>query len=111
MVASMRPGAVIVDMAAESGGNCALTQPGSIVEHDGVKVDGTLNLPSQMPFHASLLYANNVTNLLLHLAPEAELKLDFDDEIIAGSCITHDGKIVNERVREAVAPAGEAASA
>jgi NAD(P) transhydrogenase subunit alpha len=100
MVESMRPGSVIVDIAAETGGNCALTEPGSIVERGGVKVDGTLNLPSQMPFHASLLYANNVTNLLLHLAPEGELELDFEDEITAGCCITHDGRIVNERVRE-----------
>jgi NAD(P) transhydrogenase subunit alpha len=106
MVASMRPGSVIVDIAAETGGNCALTEPGSVVDRGGVTIDGTLNLPSQMPFHASLLYANNVTNLLKHLAPEGELKLDFDDEIIAGSCITHDGRIVNERVRDAVGTAG-----
>jgi NAD(P) transhydrogenase subunit alpha len=102
MVESMRRGSVIVDLAAETGGNCALTEPGSIVERSGVKIDGTLNLPSQMPYHASLLYANNVVNLLLHLAPEGELKLDFDDEITAGCCITHDGRIVNERVREAI---------
>ena len=70
---------------------------------DGVTIDGTLNLPSQMPFHASLLYANNVANLLMHLAPEGKLNLDFEDEIIAGCCVTHDGQIVNERVREAVA--------
>jgi NAD(P) transhydrogenase subunit alpha len=102
MVASMRPGSVIVDLAAESGGNCVLTQPARVVEHGGVRIDGTLNLPSQMPFHASLLYANNVTNLLLHLAPEGELKLDFEDEITAGCCITHEGRIVSERARELV---------
>jgi NAD(P) transhydrogenase subunit alpha len=102
MVAAMRPGSVIVDLAAETGGNCALTEPGTVAEKDGVKIDGTLNLPSQMPFHSSLLYANNVANLLLHLAPEGELKLDFEDEITAGCCITHDGQIVNERVREVV---------
>jgi NAD(P) transhydrogenase subunit alpha len=102
MVTSMRPGSVIVDLAAETGGNCALTEPGSVVERNGVRIDGTLNLPSQMPVHASLLYANNVVNLLLHLAPEGELRLDFEDEITAGSCITHEGRIVNERVREAV---------
>jgi NAD(P) transhydrogenase subunit alpha len=109
MVASMRPGAVVVDLAAETGGNCAVTRPGEVIDVGGVKIDGTLNLPSQMPFHASLLYANNITNLLLHLAPEGELKLDFEDEITAGCCITHDGRIVNERVREAVAPSGQAA--
>jgi NAD(P) transhydrogenase subunit alpha len=104
MVTSMRPGSVIVDIAAETGGNCVLTEPGAVIERGGVKIDGTLNLPAQMPFHASLLYANNVTNLLLHLAPEGELALDLEDEITAGCCITHDGRIVNERVRENITP-------
>jgi H+-translocating NAD(P) transhydrogenase subunit alpha len=101
-VESMRPGSVIVDLAAETGGNCELTEAGAVVARNDVTIDGTLNLPSQMPFHASLLYANNVTNLLLHLAPEGNLNLDFDDEIIAGCCITHEGRIVNERVRATV---------
>ena len=100
----MRPGSVIVDLAAETGGNCELTAPGTVAVKDGVTIDGTLNLPSQMPFHASQLYANNVVNLLTHLAPEGELALDFDDEITAGAAVTHDGRIVNERVREAVGP-------
>ncbi len=103
MVARMRPGSVLVDMAAETGGNCELTVPGEVVVREGVTIDGTLNLPSQMPFHASLLYANNVANLLKLLAPEGNLNLNFEDDIIAGACITHDGKIVNDRVREAVA--------
>ena len=103
MVAGMQPGSVIVDLAAETGGNCELTEPGSVIEQHGVTIDGSLNVPSTMPFHASLLYANNVANLLTHLAPEGELKLDFDDEITAGCCITHEGQIVNERVRENVA--------
>ena len=102
MVQGMRRGSVIVDLAAETGGNCALTEPGSVIESGSVTIDGTLNFPSQMPYHASLLYANNVTNLLLHLAPEGVLALDFEDEITAGACITHDGKIVNERARETV---------
>jgi NAD(P) transhydrogenase subunit alpha len=102
MVGAMSPGSVIVDIAAASGGNCELTQPGTVIDSGGVKIDGTLNLPSQMPFHASLLYANNVANLLRHLAPEGELALDFEDEITAGCCITRDGRIVNERVRESV---------
>jgi NAD(P) transhydrogenase subunit alpha len=102
MVSAMQPGSVIVDLAAETGGNCALTEPGAIVERHRVRIDGSLNLPGTMPFHASLLYANNVANLLMHLAPEGTLNLDFEDEIIAGCCITHDGQIVNERVREAV---------
>jgi len=102
MVRAMRPGSVVVDLAAESGGNCELTAPGTVAVRDGVTIDGTLNLPSQMPFHSSLLYANNVVNLLTHLAPEGELALDFDDEITAGAAITHDGQIVNERVREQI---------
>jgi NAD(P) transhydrogenase subunit alpha len=102
MVGAMRPGSVIVDLAAETGGNCALTQAGAVIDHHGVTIDGRLNLPSALPFHASLLYANNVTNLLLHLAPEGELKLDFDDEITAGSCVTHDGQVISERVRESL---------
>jgi NAD(P) transhydrogenase subunit alpha len=106
MVGAMRPGSVVVDLAAETGGNCELTAPGAVVVRDGVTIDGTLNLPSQMPFHSSLLYGNNVVNLLTHLAPEGELALDFDDEITAGAAVTHDGQIVNDRVREAVgAPA------
>jgi NAD(P) transhydrogenase subunit alpha len=102
MVRAMQPGSVIVDIAAEAGGNSALTEPGSVVVKDGVTIDGTLNLPSQMPFHASLLYANNVANLLLHMSNEGTVELDFEDEIVAGCAVTHEGKIVNERVREAV---------
>jgi NAD(P) transhydrogenase subunit alpha len=87
-VAKMRPGSVIIDLAAEAGGNCELTQPGEIVERDGVTVVGLTNLPSTMPFHASQLYARNVSSLLQHLAPEGELALDWDDEITAGACVT-----------------------
>jgi proton-translocating NAD(P)+ transhydrogenase subunit alpha len=102
MVQAMRPGSVIVDIAAETGGNCVLTEPGSVVDRGGVTIDGTLNLPSQLPFHASLLYANNVANLLLHMSSEGLVELDFEDEIVAGCCVTHEGRIVNDRVREAV---------
>jgi H+-translocating NAD(P) transhydrogenase subunit alpha len=105
MVSRMRAGSVLVDLAAETGGNCELTQPGQVTVNGGIIIDGTLNLPSQMPYHASLLYANNVANLLKLLAPEGNLNLDFEDDIIAGACITHDGQIVNERVRESIAPA------
>jgi NAD(P) transhydrogenase subunit alpha len=87
-VAKMRPGSVIVDLAAEAGGNCELTQPGEIAEREGVTVVGLTNLPSTMPFHASQLYARNVSALLQHLAPEGELALDWDDEITAGACVT-----------------------
>ena len=97
MVEGMRPGAVLVDLAAETGGNCELTQPGQVVEVEGVWLDGTTNVPSTMAFHASLLYAHNVTNLLQYLVRDGELKLDFEDEIIKGCCLTHAGQVVNER--------------
>ena len=87
-VEAMRRGSVIVDLAAETGGNCELTVPGEEVVHDGVTIVGRLNLPSEMPYHASQLYARNVQALLALLAPEGELRLDFDDEIIAGACVT-----------------------
>ena len=89
-IAKMRPGSVIVDLAAETGGNCELTQRGEIVERDGVTIVGLTNLPSTMPFHASQLYARNVSSLLQHLAPEGELVLDWDDEITAGACVTRE---------------------
>jgi H+-translocating NAD(P) transhydrogenase subunit alpha len=87
-VARMRPGSVIVDLAAEAGGNAEPTEPGETVERDGVTLVGLTNLPSTMPFHASQLYARNVSALLQHLAPEGELALDWDDEITAGACVT-----------------------
>jgi NAD(P) transhydrogenase subunit alpha len=89
-VAKMRPGSVIVDLGAEAGGNCELTEPGEVVQRDGVTVVGLTNLPSTMPFHASQLYARNVSSLLQHLAPEGELALDWDDEITAGACVTRE---------------------
>jgi NAD(P) transhydrogenase subunit alpha len=87
-VGNMRRGSVIVDLAAETGGNCELTRPGEVVETGGVSVVGLLNLPSAMPFHASQLYARNVASLLTHLAPNGELELDWNDEITAGACVT-----------------------
>src|SRR5712692_4142715 len=100
MVKGMRRGSVIVDLAAETGGNCEVTQPGQVVEVDGAWVDGTTNVPSTMALHASQLYARNVTNLLQHLASDGELKLDFEDEITRGCCVTHAGQVVNERARQ-----------
>jgi NAD(P) transhydrogenase subunit alpha len=103
-VEGMRPGSVIVDLAGESGGNCELTTPGAVaVEHD-VTIVSPLNLPAQMPEHASQLYARNVLALLeLMLDQHGELALDFDDEIIAGACVVRDGEIVNEAARALVA--------
>jgi NAD(P) transhydrogenase subunit alpha len=101
-VRGMQPGSVIVDLAGESGGNCELTEAGQTVVEGGVKVIGPLNLASEMATHASQLYAKNVENLLgLMVSEEGELSLDFDDEIVAGACITHEGEIKNERAREA----------
>jgi NAD(P) transhydrogenase subunit alpha len=87
-VEGMRAGSVIVDLAAETGGNTELTVPGEVIEHGGVTIDGTTNLPSLMAFHASQLYSRNVAALLQHLAPEGKLELDWDDEITAGACVT-----------------------
>jgi NAD(P) transhydrogenase subunit alpha len=87
-VAAMRPGSVIVDVAAEAGGNCELTEPGEAVVREGVTIVGYTNLPSTMPFHASQLYSRNVYALLEHLAPRGELNLDWDDEITASACVT-----------------------
>ena len=87
-VERMRPGSVIVDLAADTGGNCELTRPGEIVSSGGVTIVGLLNLPSTMAAHASQLYSRNVSALLEHLAPGGELSLDWEDEITAGACVT-----------------------
>jgi NAD(P) transhydrogenase subunit alpha len=103
-VKGMHPGSVIVDLAAESGGNCELTKAGETVVSDGVKVIGPHNLPSEMATHASQLYSKNVENLLeLLVADDGSLTLDFDDEVVAGACITHEGEIRNERAKEVAA--------
>ena len=83
----MRAGSVIVDLAAETGGNCELTKPGEIVRSNGVTIVGLLNLPSTMATHASQLYSRNVTALLQLLVEDGELRLDWSDEIVAGACV------------------------
>jgi NAD(P) transhydrogenase subunit alpha len=87
-IESMQPGSVIVDLAAEAGGNAELTRADEDVEHRGVTILGPTNLPSSMPYHASQLYARNVSALVQHLAPEGTLTVDFEDEITAGACVT-----------------------
>jgi H+-translocating NAD(P) transhydrogenase subunit alpha len=99
-VAAMRPGSVIVDLAAETGGNCELTEPGKVVVREGVTIVGTLNLPSTMPLHASQMYARNITNLLALIIKDGKLELDFDDAIVADACITHQGRIVSKLLTE-----------
>ncbi len=98
-VKGMKPGSVIVDLAAETGGNCALTEAGKTVVKYGVIIHGPANLVSQMPVDASSLYARNLTALFGEFVKDGELDVDFDDEVIAGSCITHNGEVVNERVK------------
>jgi NAD(P) transhydrogenase subunit alpha len=105
MVKAMRPGSVIVDLAAETGGNVELTQEGKDVDVAGVTIIGTRNVPSTMPLATSQLYARNVMNLLLHLVKDGAIALDFQDEITKGSCVTHGGEIVNERAKQLVTPA------
>jgi NAD(P) transhydrogenase subunit alpha len=92
-VRAMRLGSVIVDLAAEAGGNCELTEPDQEVVREGVTIVGHTNLPSTMANHASQLYARNVTSLLTHLAPGGELALDWDDEITAGACVTRRAEV------------------
>src|SRR5213080_4709104 len=105
MVKGMRPGSIIVDLAAESGGNVELTKAGSDVDVDGVTIIGTRNVPSTMPLTTSQLFARNVANLLLHLVKNGAVSLDFTDEITKGACVTHGGDIVNERARQMVSAA------
>jgi NAD(P) transhydrogenase subunit alpha len=102
MVAAMAPGSVIVDLAAERGGNCELTKPGeSVVEH-GVTILGPLNLPSTVPYHASQMYARNITALLRHLTNEGRLDLSTEDEITREAMVTREGEVMHPRVREAL---------
>jgi NAD(P) transhydrogenase subunit alpha len=97
----MRPGSVVVDLAAEQGGNCALTEPGREVVRHGVVVCGPVNLPSSLPFHASQMYARTVVNFLLHLVKDGQVRLDLDDELTHGPLATHQGELVHEAVKQA----------
>jgi NAD(P) transhydrogenase subunit alpha len=100
MVAGMAPGSVIVDLAAEQGGNCEYTQAGEFVVEHGVTVIGTINLASKVPYHASYMYARNMSAYLLHLVKDGKLQLDPKDEITSQTLVTHNGEIVNRLVRE-----------
>ncbi len=111
MVESLKPGSVIVDLAAESGGNCELTEPGETVKHNEVTIVGPVNVPSALPIHASQLLSRNMYNLIGHITEDRsedkdhkdpQLNLDFEDEIIAGTCIAHNGEIRHEPTREAL---------
>lgn len=93
MVEEMKRGSIIVDVAAEQGGNCALTEADEEIVHNGITIIGPVNLPSTMPVHASQMYSKNISSLLLHITKDGKLNIDFDDEIINKSCVTHDGII------------------
>jgi NAD(P) transhydrogenase subunit alpha len=100
MVARMAPGSVIVDLASERGGNCELTRPGEVVVEHGVTIIGWINLASRVPYHASQMYARNISAFLLHLVKDGKLQLNLEDEIIRSTLVTRNGEIVNPRVRE-----------
>lgn len=100
MVEGMAPGSVILDLAAERGGNCELTRPGETVVEHGVTIIGRINVSSGVPYHASQMYARNVTAFLLHMVKDGKLRLDLDDEIIRETLLTRGGELVNQRVRE-----------
>jgi NAD(P) transhydrogenase subunit alpha len=102
-VAGMRPGSVIVDLAAEAGGNCELTKADEVVVAHGVTIHGPTNLPATMAVHASQLYARNVTELLNEFVKKGVLAVDLEDDVIKGACVTHDGAIVNDAVKAAMA--------
>ena len=101
-VERMRPGSVVVDIAAEQGGNCELTRPGEIVEHQGVKIIGPLNVPSDLAYNASEMYARNLLNFLKPALDKGELKIDWNDEVFAQACLTHGGQIKHEPTRKAL---------
>jgi NAD(P) transhydrogenase subunit alpha len=98
----MRPGSVIVDLAAETGGNCELTERGASVVKHGVTIIGPLNLPSSMPYHASQMWAKNLANFLALIIKDGALALNFEDDLVQGSCITHEAGVKHARVRDVV---------
>ena len=102
MVEGMKPGSVIMDLAAENGGNCELTEKDRIITVYNVIIDGTANLPSTMPIHATQLYAKNITSFITYMFKDGELKLDMEDEIISGAMFTHNGEITHEPTKEAL---------
>ncbi|MBD2019656.1 NAD(P) transhydrogenase subunit alpha, partial [Leptolyngbya sp. FACHB-36] len=100
MIAQMKPGSTIVDLAAEQGGNCEGTEPGGTVVRNGVTMIGPINLPSSMPVHASQMYAKNVLTLVQYLLKDGALTLNFEDDIISSACVSHAGEVKNQRVKD-----------
>ena len=99
MVKSLRPGSVIVDLAAEQGGNCELTRAGQTIEYEGVTIVGATNVPAMLPIDASQLYAHNVVNLFRYLYPATGARPESTDELVKGACVTRDGEIVHEMLQ------------
>ncbi len=106
MIKSMKPGSVVIDLAAERGGNCEITEPGKTVVKHGVTLVGELNLPSTVPFHASQMYSNNIVNFLKLMINDGALDANVDDDIVQGATVTRDGEIVNEMVRSVLEGTG-----
>ncbi len=104
-IEAMKPGSVLVDLAAPAGGNCELTQPGVEQQHNGVTLLAPLNLPAEVPVHASQLYARNILNFLALILKKGELTVDLNDEVLAGACVAHNGSPVNTRVAKLLEPA------
>jgi NAD/NADP transhydrogenase alpha subunit len=102
MVESMKPGSVIMDLAAENGGNCELTKKDQIIEHQQITIDGTSNLPGSMPVHASELYAKNVAAFLTYMVKDGKLNINMEDEIISGAIYTHNGDITHRPTKELI---------
>ncbi|MBT4753839.1 MAG: Re/Si-specific NAD(P)(+) transhydrogenase subunit alpha [Candidatus Marinimicrobia bacterium] len=102
MVEAMKPGSIIMDLAAENGGNCELTQKDKVIQHNQVTIDGTSNIPGTMPVHASELYSKNITAFLTYMVKDGSLNLDLEDEIISGSLFTHKGEITHVPTQEAL---------
>ena len=100
MVDAMKPGSIVMDLASENGGNCELTQKDEVIDHNGVTIDGTSNIPGTMPVHASELYAKNITALLTYMIKDGQLNLDLEDEIISGSMYTHNGEITHKQTKD-----------
>jgi H+-translocating NAD(P) transhydrogenase subunit alpha len=100
MAEKMAPGSVIVDIAAERGGNCELTRAGETVEHRGVRIMGPVNLPATIPYHASQMYAKNIATFLKYLIKDGKLTLNREDEIVRETLVTHAGEVVHPRVLE-----------
>jgi len=111
MLKGMAPGSVVIDLAAERGGNCDVTRAGEVVEAHGVRVFGPVNLPATVPYHASQMYARNATTFIQNMVKQGEINLNMEDEIIAETMVTRDGDVVNARVREILGMAVKGAAA